>query len=79
MCMICLLSQCFEGMAVSKYISSRSLKLHMCINKYFIFIWFILGHVALLVTEILRQDQNFLNTPRSIHDVVWMSVFCVEF
>ena len=28
MCMVCLLSQCLEGMAVSPLISSRSFKLH---------------------------------------------------
>ena len=58
-----------EGMAISGYISGRSFKLHKTCQssiqtKHILLLGTIFRHVALLVTEISHQDQNFQIIPR---------------
>ena len=56
-----------------------------CIDKENVFIRTIFRHIALLVTEISSEDQNFKNIPRNIY--IWvpcgyfleLNVLCVLF
>ena len=64
-------------MAVSGLISGRSFKLHKTcqssIKTKNVFVFgAIFRHVALLVTEISRQDQNFRIIPRIVRHAPWI-------
>ena len=68
-CIVCLIGQCIEDRAVLGSFSGRSFKLHKnCQSGVYIknILLFdtIFRHVALLVTDISRQDQNFRIIPR---------------
>ena len=68
-CTVYLIGQCIEGMAVLGSFSGRSFKLHKTSQsgvstKNILLFDTIFRHVALLVTEISRQDQNFRIIPR---------------
>ena len=66
MCTVCLLNQCSDGTHVQLFQGrflviktfKRQLTSIFLIGEFY-------RHVALLLTEILFQDQNFLNTPRA--------------
>ena len=49
-----------------------------CIDKEYIIIWYFFRHVALLVTEILHQDQNLRIIPRIYKIIQHGSFPCPE-
>ena len=63
-CTVCLIGKCIEGMAVLGQISGCSFKLHKTCQsgvetKNILLFCTVFRHVALLVTEISRQDRTF--------------------